>query len=265
VHALSFPVRLAAAGSLAVAAVLLAGCGGGGSAPAAPAPLLELDQVWAGKPFALNEAVTTPAGEEFTATRFRYYLSGFRLRRADGTWFEPKTDAQSSDGYFLIDAAEPASAKFALPAAPVGEYSGLEFRVGIDDVRNHAGAQTGALDPAKGMFWTWTTGYIHFKLEGRSPASPEPEQRVTLHVGGDGLSRTIFLPFATKPLKVAEGLQPTVHVVVDVASFFGGEAPLKFGETHNVMDGPHAAPLADRYAGLFRVDHLHHEPAAARP
>jgi hypothetical protein len=34
----------------------------------------------------------------------------------------------------------------------------IKFLLGVDSLKNVSGIQTGALDPAKGMFWTWNTG-----------------------------------------------------------------------------------------------------------
>lgn len=237
---------------------LLPGC----AKPALPpAVAIEISHVVGAQPFALGETFKTAAGDPFTATRLRYYLSGFRLRRADGSWFEAPRDEQSDAGYYLVDEAVPASKTFKLPPAPAGEYQGVEFRLGIDPARNHGGAQTGVLDPARGMFWMWNTGYIFLKLEGQSPASPEDEHRVTLHIGGgDALARTIYLALDAKPIRVAAGVQPTIHLAADVAAFFAGEPPLRLAETHSVMSAPEGAPLADRAARLFRLEHVHNEP-----
>ncbi|WP_316930094.1 MbnP family protein, partial [Hymenobacter sp. IS2118] len=49
----------------------------------------------------------------------------------------------------------PASQLLALKDIPVGDYQSVSFTVGVDSARNVAGAQTGALDPNNGMFWTW--------------------------------------------------------------------------------------------------------------
>lgn len=239
--------------------VVLAACRQ--ATPSLPAIQVEISHVVGTAPLVIGEALTTPAGETLHVKRLHYYLSNPRLLRADGSWQAPPKDLQSPEGYYLIDSAKPETTRFLLPPAPAGEYSGVEFTIGVDETRNGSGAQTGALDPAHGMFWTWATGYIHFKLEGTSPASPEAEHTVTLHLGGNGLQRTVFLPFAPKPVRVSADIQPTVHLHADLAAFLGGTAPLKFAEQPLVMQAKDGLPLADRLGSLLSVDHIHHEPA----
>lgn len=233
------------------------------AAPSMPAIQVEISHVVGGQPLVIGEALTTPAGESLSVKRLQYYLSNPRLLQADGNWWAPPRDEQSPSGYYLVDAAKPETTRFQLPSAPAGEYRGIEFTLGVDEARNGSGAQTGALDPAHGMFWTWATGYIHFKLEGTSPASPESGHAVTLHLGGNGLQRTLFLPFAPKPVRVTSELQPTVHLHADLAAFLGGAAPLAFARQPLVMQAKDGAPLADRLGGWLTVDHIHHEPAGA--
>jgi hypothetical protein len=229
--------------------------------PPAPAIAVEISAVAGQQPLQLGQMITTPAGETLQLKRLQYYLANPRLLRVDGQWVEPQRDPQSADGYYLIDLAQPASSQLHLPPVPAGEYSGLELSVGVDAERNGSGAQTGALDPAHGLFWTWATGYIHFKLEGTSPASTAADHAVSLHLGGNGLQRTVFLSFAAKPLKVAPGIQPTVHLHADLEAFLGGAEPLSFARQPLVMQARDGLPLADRLGALLRVDHVHHEPA----
>lgn len=59
----------------------------------------------------------------------------------------------SLNEYFLIDASDAGSTTIALQALP-GKYDQVAFTIGVDSIRNISGAQTGALDPGKGMFWT---------------------------------------------------------------------------------------------------------------
>ena len=43
----------------------------------------------------------------------------------------------------------------------------FDLYLGVDSVLNYNGVHEGALDPINGMYWTWQTGYIHCKLEGK--------------------------------------------------------------------------------------------------
>ena len=58
------------------------------------------------------------------------------------------------------------------------------FLLGVDSLTNVSGAFGGDLDPIKGMYWAWNSGYINLKLEGTSPGSPYPSHGFELHLGG---------------------------------------------------------------------------------
>lgn len=70
--------------------------------------------------------------------------------------------------------------RFSINKVPAGLYNKIRFNLGVDSARNRSGEQTGDLDPALGMYWNWTNGYIHFRLEGRMPSL----QTFSLDVGG---------------------------------------------------------------------------------
>lgn len=250
------------AGAVALLALVLAGCG---KDREAGLPLsVEISHLLGERPLQLGaEAYSLPGGEQLQVERLRYYLSNFRLRRADGSWAAAARSEHDARGYFLVDESEPATRRFDVAGLAPGAYEGIEFLIGVDAARNAAGAQTGGLDPARGMFWTWNTGYIFLKLEGRSPQSTASGQAVSYHVGGGhaaGNARTVYLPLGTKPLKLAPELVATVHLHADLAALFGGEKPLRIAEHASIMDPAGGALVADHYPGLFRVDHVHHEP-----
>ncbi len=56
---------------------------------------------------------------------------------------------------------------FTINKVPAGLYNKIRFNLGVDSARNRSGEQTGDLDPSLGMYWNWTNGYIHYRLEGR--------------------------------------------------------------------------------------------------
>lgn len=86
--------------------------------------------------------------------------------------------------YHLYDQAvsETHSLKLTMPANIT--YDQLKFDVGIDSLTNVSGALGGDLDPTKGMYWTWQSGYINFKLEGTSSISSHPKKEFQWHLGG---------------------------------------------------------------------------------
>lgn len=224
---------------------------------------VEISQVAGATPLAPGQTLASPAGESLTVTRLAYYLSNLRLRRSDGGYWSPRAEPDSDSGYWLIDLARPETGRIALAAVPAGEYVGLELMIGVDPARSRDGAQTGVLDPQHGMFWTWATGYIHFKLEGHSPQSQERDGAVSLHIGGQDAARSVYLPFASKPLRVAAELRSTVHLHADVAAFLGGDQPLTFADAGHSTKPADSLSLAGRLTNLLSVDHLHHAPRDA--
>lgn len=63
-------------------------------------------------------------------------------------------------------------------------YDQVKFNLGIDSITNVSGALGGDLDPTKGMYWTWQSGYINFKLEGKSNVCKTRLNEFQLHLGG---------------------------------------------------------------------------------
>ncbi|MEI6507652.1 MAG: MbnP family protein [Bacteroidota bacterium] len=96
-------------------------------------------------------------------SQFEYYISNVKLTTTDGQVYAPET-------YFLIhydiDSQDPAAASIQLQNIPNANFTKLSFLIGVDSLHNHTLGQTGALDPANGMVWTWNVGYIFYRLMG---------------------------------------------------------------------------------------------------
>ena len=132
--------------------------------------------------------------------------------------------------------------------------------VGVDSTRNVSGAQTGALDPANGMFWSWTAGYIYLKLEGNAPVIGNPDN-FEFHIGGymqpNSTIQIIDMDFGTYTLNIAENKNPEVHFVVDLEEFFKNPT-LSLAVVNNVTTpGAAAKAIAQGYADMFTFDHIH--------
>jgi hypothetical protein len=64
------------------------------------------------------------------------------------------------------------------------DFNTIKFALGIDSITNVSGALDGDLDPLKGMYWTWQSGYVNFKLEGTMPDKNWVNQKFEYHLGG---------------------------------------------------------------------------------
>ena len=190
-------------------------------------------------------------GQVFTVSRFRYYLSNFVLKNADGREFE-------SHQYFLVDEAQPESKLITLPDVPVGTYKSMTFTIGVDSLHNCSGAQTGALDPVNGMFWTWSTGYIFLKLEGHADASTSPGHIFEYHIGGymtpNNCIRKVTLAFRKSGVRLANDKTDEVPVKADILQILKTPTTVDFSGLSSVTDFHHATTIADNYSDMFTIN-----------
>ncbi len=109
---------------------------------------------------------------------FRCYISNIELIKNDLVLVQEK------DSYHLLDAEEIETLSFTLDVEEGVTYDSIRFMIGVDSLTSVSGAMGGDLDPTKGMFWTWNTGYIFFKVEGISPICDTRKNRFVYHLGG---------------------------------------------------------------------------------
>lgn len=194
------------------------------------------------------------AGDSFTVSTYKYYISNIVLNGADGNkYVEPNS-------YHLIDQATAASRKFKIDNVPVGDYTSVTFMIGVDSLHNSSGAQTGDLSPDKGMLWDWNTGYIMAKMEGKANTSTGPGKTFFLHISGysgiNSVLKTVTLPFPEKAIVSGDNI-PNVHIFSDVQEWFRTPSTISFADFSNVMTvGKRALQIAGNYADMFVVDHV---------
>lgn len=201
---------------------------------------------------------TNSSGESFSVRRLKYYISKVQFYKVDALVYE------MPESYFLVDEANQPSTKLEIPDVPAGSYTSVRFTVGVDSTRNVSGAQTGALDPANGMFWTWSSGYIFFKLEGKSPASTQPDSSFIYHIGGfktannTNAIREVEIDFAGESLVVSGTREAEIHVLADVLKVFSTPNTISIAALNTQMgQGGNALLIANNYAKMFSFDHLH--------
>lgn len=188
-------------------------------------------------------------GQSFTITKFKYYIGNIKLEKADGGKIP-------YSGYYLVNEEEPRSKMISLGHVPAGEYTGIEFTVGVDSIDNCSGAQSGALDPVNAMFWAWNTGYIFLKLEGKSPESKSPGHIFEFHIGGykepNNCIRTVSLSFG-QSISIRPGTNKELHIKADVSEIFKTPTAIDFSKLSSVTDFHNATTIADNYMDMFSV------------
>lgn len=204
------------------------------------------------------------ANETFTLTKFNYFISNIRLRKADGSEYAIPQDSS----YFLIEESQPTSQTIALNNVPVGNYTGLTFLIGVDSLRSMADLdkRTGVLDPGlnNGMYWDWNSGYIFLKLEGTSTVAPAAQNNAFFyHIGGFGRSnvkinnlRTVTLSFNSDVANVQPNATPTIRLKTDVLKIFNGPTQLSIAQHPSVMFDLYSTNIADNYVQMFSYDRL---------
>lgn len=126
----------------------------------------------------LNHYYQLPSGDSVLISSLRFYLSHIQL------WSDSFTTGTALKTHYLIDVANPASQKITIPLNSGLKFNTIRFVIGIDSATNYRGASEGELDPTNGMYWTWQSGYINFKLDGRSNLSSSRNKEFNWHIGG---------------------------------------------------------------------------------
>ncbi|WP_143305331.1 MbnP family protein [Chitinophaga vietnamensis] len=221
--------------------------------PQEVAPLqLSFTNTMGNLPLRRNDTVyTNTAGEAFTVKRFRYYISNFQLLSGnDSVTTLPLA-------YFIVDDANDSSRLVTLDSVPIGTYNGIRFLIGVDSLHNMSGAQTGALAPENGLFWSWNSGYIMAQMEGNSPVINSPTHEFLFHIGGFkgpyNALRTAALAFP-QPVIVATGKQPKVNIQADAGKWFHTPFTVSFKNAAVIMaPGPDAVQISANYQQMFSV------------
>ncbi len=106
----------------------------------------------------------------------KFYISNLKIIRKNKIVFQDSLPAR------LVDIENKSSLSINLKHKK--KFGQIVFNLGIDSLSNVSGAYGGDLDPTNGMYWTWQSGYINFKLEGTDPLCKSRHQKFQYHLGG---------------------------------------------------------------------------------
>jgi hypothetical protein len=140
---------------------------------------------------------------EFSTLKF--YISNLQFLKNEKIVFK------ESNSFHLFDASNIKSQNFTFTIPKGLLFTELNFNFGIDSLTNISGAMGGDLDPTKGMYWTWQSGYVNFKIEGTSSLCNNKRQEFQYHLGG------YQFPFsALQKISLEVEANNTLFILVDV-------------------------------------------------
>jgi len=140
--------------------------------------VIHIQPVFQGKKVGLEEPLRTRGGDALSLNTLRFYLSNFVFLKSGAVVFEEK------NSYHLLDLEDESSLALKFEGLANLDFDHLQFNLGIDSLTTISGAMGGDLDPTKGMFWTWQSGYINFKIEGTFEKCPTRNHEFQFHLGG---------------------------------------------------------------------------------
>lgn len=210
-------------------------------------------------------------GDSLSFTLLNYYISNIVLIKEDGSEYTvPKNNS-----YFLVKHGIDSTQNITLPNIPIGKYKGFRFVLGVDSLKSTApiNERTGVLDPAgagAGMYWSWNSGYIFFKAEGVSPQAPldtpSNSKKFRYHIGLFGgynaptlnnLKTITVLALNGQLANVTKTITPEMHIEVDILEMFKNPTKVSIAANPTVMVSPYSAIIANNYADMFMLHHIH--------
>lgn len=185
----------------------------------------------------------------------KFIMYNFKTKNSSGTELlikDAKIIEFTSDHY-----------AFDLTMSP-GEYQGLKFGIGVGDSSvnhgdpalyssDHALSYTGSAD----MHWTWNTGYIFLKFEGRADTTTNGSGALShlfaLHTGE--VPQYGEVEFYSSPFSISAGQTTDFHISVDVAKFLYDSSNTIDIKTENATHSNNvlSVKFAEIYLNAFSV------------
>lgn len=179
-------------------------------------------------------------GDSLKIETLKFYISELIF------WKEKQLIYAAPQKHWLIDLEDSQSWTMSTSDFPPLSFDNISFAIGIDSATNVSGALGGDLDPTKGMYWSWQSGYINFKLEGQTPSCPGRHRRFQYHIGG---YQKPYYMLRSVNLKVPHSGHLTIQLALDKLI-----QHLDFKSSYEVMSpNSSAADIANHLPEIFSV------------
>jgi hypothetical protein len=215
---------------------------------------ISFESEWQGAPYANPAVVEDNFGNQLRIDKFTSYISSLALIKDDGS-------EQLLRDYSLINFLQPSSMEFIVPK---GNYTGIKFLIGVPanvntntDPAQYPSDHVLSVAGSQGMFWTWASGYIFTKLEGKADTTATNQPMLhpfAYHTGDDHYSKWVTV---SKNINVQPSSQHHAALIADMNLIF---SPVD-GTSFDLSDisgfhspGPSMAAFVTNLSNAFTVE-----------
>lgn len=209
---------------------------------------LEMNLTFGDQPLHLGSmAYQDAGGKSISVTRADFLMSGFALKKQDGSWME-------TEGWFACIKPGEGKVRAVLTKVPEDTYTGVRFFIGVDPVTDAADPNSfppgSPLHPqVNGLHWGWQSGFVYLALEGLWQKSPGETSGYSYHLAGKDARVAVELPVELYSAKCG-----TLQLTFDLKPLLGSTDIAAFGDsTHSRNEDPRAITLRDKATKAFSV------------
>ncbi len=183
----------------------------------------------------------TQSKDSIQLSKLKFYLTNFVL-------IDKKSSADTIRKQQLIDVFKKETLSIKLSDIIYTNNYVLNFDIGVDKKFNTSGANAGDLDPINGMFWSWQSGYINFKIEGKSPSCTTRKNKFQFHIGG---YQKPYATIRTLAFNLASTKEETLTIHLEVHAFF--ESIYLASQNQVMIPGKEASSIANLLPQMFSI------------
>jgi hypothetical protein len=208
---------------------------------------VQMKAMWGDQPFSIGSTYADPFNRDLLVETFRAYIHDLHLVREDNSTVQLSEIA-------LVDFDEGLTIERTVAA---GRYKAIGFGTGVPESLNtgqdpaqYPNEHPLSVQSSAGMFWTWNSGYIFVKYEGKvtlEGSENELTDPFGFHIGTDNFYRSFAL---AKTFDIDEA-RTDLTIVFDVQKFLtGSDDTIDLSQdfiTHTMSN----MPLATRFTDLF--------------
>lgn len=179
-------------------------------------------------------------GSSISFQMLKFYISNIRF------FHENKLVYSEKNSFHLIDFEDISTKIISLDKLVDTSFDQIKFDLGIDSTSNVSGALGGDLDPTKGMYWTWQSGYINCKMEAVLADFKNEKHPIEFHLGG------YQYPFKSiQPVELNLFNTSNIHIVMELNNFVNA---MDVGKQKRIMSPcPASVNISRQLAKCFVV------------